>query len=338
MTPRLAEAVDGRQRDRVERVLEPILPKLAAAEELIVDQLRSDVPFVNRAGEYLFASGGKRMRPALLLLAARLLGHDSDEEVTYAAVVEYIHAATLVHDDIIDHSEKRRGRRTVNALWGSDLTVLLGDWLYTTAMRLALRHGNVAIIDLFCDATLRMTEGELQVLERLGAADLSEAEYFEITDRKTAALFSAACSAPALIGPGRPEARRALAEYGRALGFCFQLVDDLLDYTADESELGKPVLSDLREGKLTLPLLRALPRVDASERAKVERVLEERDFVSVDAGEILELVRREGTLEETVETAREWAERARRSLDSLPDGESRDALAAAPDFVLHRHA
>lgn len=338
MTPRLAAAVDAHERDRVERVLEPILPKLAATEDLITAQLRSDVPFVNRAGEYLFGSGGKRMRPALLLLASRLLGHDSDEEVTYAAVVEYIHAATLVHDDIIDHSEKRRGRRTVNALWGSDLTVLLGDWLYTTAMRLALRHDNIEVIDLFCEATLRMTEGELLVLERLGAADLSEAEYFEITDRKTAALFAAACSAPALIRPARPEARRALAEYGRALGFCFQLVDDLLDYTADERELGKPVLSDLREGKLTLPLLRALPRLSNGERAKVVRVLEERDFDSVEPGEILELVRREGTLEETVETAREWAERSRGALEGLPEGDTRDALAAASDFVLHRHA
>ena len=338
MNPRLAAAVDVEERDRVARVLEPIAGKLAATEALIHSKLESDIPFVRRAGEYLFTAGGKRMRPALLLLSARLLDRDSDEEVTYAAVVEFIHAATLVHDDIIDHSELRRGRRTIHTVWGSDLTVLLGDWLYTTAMRMALAHDNLEIIDLFCGATLRMTEGELLVLERLGTPELTEEEYLEIIDRKTAALFSAACAAPALMRPAAPGARVALAGFGRALGFCFQLVDDLLYFTAAAREVGKPVLSDLREGKLTLPILRALPRLSPEERLRVLTVLEDRDFRRVGGDEILALVRREGTLEETVEIARQWGERARRALDPLPPGEARDALAAAPDFVLRRHA
>ena len=257
--------VPAADRGRAALLLEPIAGKLAATEELIRAKLASDVPFVENAGRYLFEAGGKRMRPALLLLSARLLERDSDEEITYAALVEFIHAASLVHDDIIDHSELRRGRRTANSVWGSNLTVLLGDWLYTTAMRMALSHDNLEIIDLFCSATLRMTEGELLVLERLGAPDLRPAEYFDIIDRKTAALFAAACEAPALMRPARPDARPLLAEYGRALGLCFQLVDDLLDFTADERELGKPVLSDLREGKLTLPVLLALPRLAPAE-------------------------------------------------------------------------
>jgi len=323
-------------RARVGELLAPIAGKLEATEQQIRDSLSSDVPFVERAGEYLFAAGGKRMRPALLLLCARLLGRDSEEEVTYAAVVEFIHAATLVHDDIIDHADLRRGRRTVHSLWGSDLTVLLGDWLYTTAMRMALRHDNLAIIDLFCDATLRMTEGELLVLQRLGALDLEREEYFEIIDRKTAALFSAACAAPALMKPERSELRRPLADYGRALGICFQLVDDLLDYTAERETLGKPVLSDLREGKLTLPLLLALPRLAPGERAKVEQVLADREFRRVSSDEILALVAREGTLDEVRVIARHWADAARSSLDQLPDGDARPTLAAALDFVLER--
>ncbi len=179
------------------------------------------MPFVEQAGEYLFDGGGKRMRPALLLLSARLLGRDSDEEVTYAAVVELIHTATLIHDDIIDHSALRRGRPTVNELWGNSLTVLLGDWLYTRALQMALSHGNLAVIRHLCDATLRMTEGELLAQQRLGALDLTVEEYFDIIDRKTAQLFGAAAAIPSLMAPARPEAGEALLAYGKALGTCF---------------------------------------------------------------------------------------------------------------------
>ncbi len=338
MSAPLVAAAGAGERAQAERLLEPIAPRLVATEERIRARLVSDVPFVAKAGEYLFAAGGKRMRPALLLLVARALEREGDEAVTYAAVVEMIHAATLVHDDIIDHSPLRRGRTTVHEVWGSDLTVLLGDWLYTMAMRMSLEHANVEVIDLFCRATLRMTEGELMALDRLGAIDLTEREYFEIIDRKTAALFAAACSAPALIRPCRSDTLSPLAEFGRALGHCFQLVDDLLDYTAAAEQLGKPVLSDLREGKLTLPLLRALPRLDAAARRKVETVLADREFRRVNPEEILELVRREGTLAETEEVARGWGDRARAALTVLPDGDARRALELAPSYVLRRLA
>ena len=185
-------------------------------------------------------------------------------------MVEFIHTATLIHDDIIDHATLRRGQTTLNNLWGNNLTVLLGDWIYTKAMQMALSHGQIEVIQRLCDATLKMTEGELLAFQRLGAPDLTIDEYFEIIDRKTAHLFAAACSIPSLIPPHRPEAGQVLARYGRALGICFQLVDDLLDFTARESELGKPVLSDLKEGKLTLPLIMLLPRVAAGERRLIE--------------------------------------------------------------------
>jgi octaprenyl-diphosphate synthase len=216
--------------------------------------------------------------------------------------------------------------------------VLLGDWIYTKAMQMALSHGQIEVIRRLCDATLKMTEGELLAFQRLGAIDLTVDEYFEIIDRKTAHLFAAACSIPSLIPPQRPEAGQVLARYGRSLGICFQLVDDLLDFTARESELGKPVLSDLKEGKLTLPLILLLPRVTAAERKRIEMVLEDRSFARVSPQEILDLVRVQGTLEEVTEMAESYAAAARQELAAFPPSDARDALELTPDFVLHRRS
>ena len=321
MPHKLLDAATPSDSREAEQFISLVADKLAATDRLFRDCLASDVPFIQMSGEYIFDGGGKRMRPALLLLCARMLERDGEEEVTYAAVVELIHTATLIHDDIIDHSALRRGRRTLNELWGNNLTVLLGDWLYTTAMKMALRHGSVAVLDRLCDATLRMTEGELLTQRRLGAIDLTVAEYFEIIDRKTAQLFAAACSLPARIQPVREEAIAPLERFGRALGICFQLADDLLE-----------------EGKLTLPLLLLLPRLAAQERAKIERVLTERAFASVAEEEILEMVAREGTLEEVAVEARRSAGVAREALALFPDSAARRALEFAPDFVLHRRA
>ncbi|HVT16789.1 MAG TPA: polyprenyl synthetase family protein [Thermoanaerobaculia bacterium] len=333
--------VDSQAGDRsaaTSRFLDLIAGKLLAAEELFRGQLDSDVPFIHEAGAYIWQGGGKRLRPALLLLTARLLGHDSEEEVTYAVVVEFIHNATLIHDDIIDHAHLRRGQATLNSLWGNNLTVLLGDWIYTKAMQMALSHGQLEVVQSLCAATLKMTEGELLALERLGAVDLTVEEYFAIIDRKTAHLFAAACALPSLIPPQRPEAGQVLGRFGRALGTCFQLIDDLLDFTARESELGKPVLSDLKEGKLTLPLILLLPRVKAAERRLIETVLADRGFARVAAQQVLELVHREGTLGETAEMAETFAARAQQELQFFPPSDAREALEFAPDFILHRRA
>jgi len=320
------------------RFIDLVADKLVATEAVFRHHLGSDVPFIEKAGRYLAEGGGKRVRPALLLLAARLLGHDGEEEVTYAAVVEFIHTATLIHDDVIDHASLRRGQTTLNQLWGNNLTVLLGDWIYTKAMQMALSHGQVDVIQRLCNATLKMTEGELLAFQRLGAPDLSMDEYFDIIDRKTAHLFAAAASIPSLIPPARPEAGQVLSRFGRSLGICFQLVDDLLDFTARESEIGKPVLSDLKEGKLTLPLILLLPRVQAKQRARIEHVLEDRSFGRVSPQEILDLVRSEGTLEEVTAMAEEYAASAKRELEFFPPSDAREALEFAPDFVLHRRS
>jgi octaprenyl-diphosphate synthase len=320
------------------RFIDLVADKLVATEVILHRELDSDVPFIHKAGAYLADGGGKRVRPALLLLCARLLGHDGEEEITYGAVVELIHSATLIHDDIIDHAALRRGKATLNQLWGNNLTVLLGDWIYTKAMQMALSHGQIEVVQRLCDATLKMTEGELLAFERLGAIDLTVDEYFEIIDRKTAHLFAAACSIPALIPPRRTDAGPALARYGRALGICFQLVDDLLDFTARESELGKPVLSDLKEGKLTLPLILLLPRVRPEERRLIETVLEDRSFGRVASQQILDLVSAQGTLDEAQEMAESYAAQARAELDLFAPGATRDALEFAPDYVLHRRS
>jgi len=313
-----------------------IAGQLARTDEVFRQSLASDVPFIEEAGEYIFKGGGKRMRPALVLLAAKMLERDGDEEVTYAAVVELIHSATLIHDDIIDHSTLRRSKPTVNQVWGNSKTVLLGDWLYTTAMNMALSHGNLDVVRRLCEATLRMTEGELLALDRLRAINLSRDEYFEIVERKTARLFAAAASVPAMMTPERQDAAVVLESYGRALGTCFQLVDDLLDFTARERELGKPVLSDLKEGKLTLPIILALPRIDDLRRGWVGAVLEDGAFDRVEPEQILEIVESEGTLEETQELARVHAAEAQKVLAFFPPSEARDALEFAPDFVLDR--
>lgn len=315
-----------------------VADKLEATEAIFRASLDSDVPFIHQAGAYLSDGGGKRVRPALLLLAARLLGHDSDEEVTYAAVVELIHTATLIHDDIIDHADLRRGRATVNRLWGNHRTVLLGDWIYALAMQKALDHDRLEVVRRLVGATRLMVEGELLALERLGTADLTVDEYFHVIERKTAHLFSAACSVPALMAPRRPDAEAALARYGRNLGLCFQIVDDLLDFTARREDLGKPVLSDLKEGKLTLPLILLLPRVDPVRRRLIEHVLEDRDFRRTSAEQVLEMVAADGTLDEAAEMARGHAEAAQRELAAFPDGDAREALLYAPEFVLNRRA
>jgi octaprenyl-diphosphate synthase len=313
-----------------------IRDKLSRTDEVFRQALTSEVPFIEEAGEYIFAGGGKRMRPALVLLVAKMLERDGDEEVTYAAVVEMIHSATLIHDDIIDHATLRRSRPTVNKVWGNSKTVLLGAWLYTTAMNMALSHGNLEVVKRLCEATLRMTEGELLALDRLGAIDLTREEYFSIIERKTAHLFAAAASVAALMTPAHQDAEVVLTDYGRALCTCFQLVDDLLDFTARENELGKPVLSDLKEGKLTLPLLLALPRIDDRRRGWIAAVLEDGAFARIGPERILEVVEAEGTLEETRELAQSYAGTAQSRLAFFPPSEARDALEFAPDFVLHR--
>jgi octaprenyl-diphosphate synthase len=325
---------------RLRRAYDLIADKLARVEEELLLHFRSPIPTIDRIGTYLAQGGGKRIRPALLLLSAKLLDYrdgSGEKDVRYAAVVEFIHTATLVHDDIIDEARLRRGRTSANARWGNNLTVLFGDYLYTMSMGIALDEGDLTILKVLSDTTLSMIEGEIIGIEKEGSIHVSREEALEISRRKTADLFSAACRVPAHFAPrGDLVAAERLAEYGRCLGMAFQLIDDLLDYTGSEAQIGKPVLNDLREGKLTMPLLTALPRASAGEREKVAAVLREREFKSVEPSEILAIVDRYDGIPETRALARDYAGAARVALGEFPDSEAKEGLLLATESVIDR--
>jgi octaprenyl-diphosphate synthase len=322
---------------RLKRAYDLISDKLARVEEELLLHFRSPIPTIDRIGAYLAQGGGKRIRPALLLLSSRLLDYRGEKDVRYAAVVEFIHTATLVHDDIIDEASLRRGRTSANARWGNNLTVLFGDYLYTMSMGIALDEGDLTILKVLSDTTLSMIEGEIIGIEKEGVLHVTKEEALEITRRKTADLFAAACRLPAHFAPrGDLVAAERLGEYGRCLGMAFQLIDDLLDYTGNEKDVGKPVLNDLREGKLTMPLLLALPRAGAAEREKVATVLKEREFRSVETSEILSIVDRYDGIRETRALARDYAGAARVALGAFPDSAAREGLLLATESVIDR--
>ncbi|HTU36002.1 MAG TPA: polyprenyl synthetase family protein [Candidatus Acidoferrum sp.] len=309
---------------------------LALVEREIAAQSGVAIEPVAEISNYLLEGGGKRLRPALLLLSSGAAGYRGESAIRLGAVVELIHSATLVHDDVIDGAHTRRGRPSTNARWGNHMSVLAGDWLYMQSFEMALRERNFTILDILIDLTQNMVEGELLQLARLGQIDLTEAEAMDLSYRKTACLFSGCARLGAVLGRQPKEIEEAMAEYGRNAGLAFQLVDDLLDFTASHEQLGKPVLSDLKEGKVTLPLIFALENDGASGRQLVATVLEERGFRTVRAEDIASLVRTTGALDRAGELARDHAERAKAALEGLPDTEYRRALLAVPDFILER--
>ncbi|HEX8153520.1 MAG TPA: polyprenyl synthetase family protein, partial [Thermoanaerobaculia bacterium] len=289
------------QASYAERVMELIAPKLQLVEEELQRNFRSPIKTIADVGDHILGGGGKRLRPALLLLVSDMLKYDGYRDVIYAAVVEFIHTATLVHDDIIDEAEIRRGRTSINYRWGNNLTVLVGDYLYTHSMNMALAEGNLDVLRLLSNVTIKMIEGEILGLEQNGRADLAIDDYFDIVNRKTAALFGACCRIPAYLTELADSQATSLFNYGLNLGICFQVIDDLLDFTSSTEVLGKPALSDLKEGKVTLPLILALPRATPRERELIARVSANKSFDDVDPQEILEIVHRYDTLEKTRE-------------------------------------
>ena len=309
---------------------------LARVEELFEEQVRSDVGLLAEMGRYIQKGGGKRIRPALLLLGSRLCGYRGERAILLASVVEFIHTATLLHDDIIDEATVRRGRRSVNSRWGNDITVLLGDFLYTKSMAMALSQDNLPILRLLSDVTLRMIEGEILEIERNGNLDATEADHLDIIRRKTADLFAACLRIGAILGAVGEERERAAASYGSNLGVCFQMVDDLLDFTAEEKTLGKPVANDLREGKVTLPMIFLLRKAGRPGIEKVGTVLADRGFGRVSREEIVRLAREHGALDEARALAETYAEAARRDLSPFERSPYREALEVLPDFILAR--
>ena len=295
----------------------------------------SSVRAITEIGEYLRAGGGKRIRPALLLLSSKLFHYQGRGAVRLGAVVEIIHTATLVHDDIIEEAKTRRGRPAANTQWGNSKCVLAGDWLYMQAFKMAVQERNFRILDTLIELTQMMVEGELLQIETLGKLITLE-EYFDLIFRKTACLFSVCMRLGAILGGATLEQEGALGKYGHDLGMAFQIVDDVLDLTASPDVLGKPVASDLREGKATMAVIHALERCTPEEREKIQAILHERAFNGVTHAHIVEILERYGSVEAATTRAAQYAESARRAICTFPDSEIKRALLWAPEFVVAR--
>ena len=318
------------------QIFEPIRADLEKVDREFGRQVESQVDLIPKIGKYIQTSGGKRIRPAVLLMAARLTGYRGERAILYAAVVEFIHTATLVHDDIIDESELRRGRLAVHSRWGNDITVLLGDYLYIKSMALALTYDTLDIVRLLCDVTLRMIEGELYQLTKNGDADITEEQHFDIIRRKTAYLIGGCAQIGGMLGKVSEEQAQALREYGFNLGIAFQLVDDLLDFTGDAKALGKPIGADLREGKMTLPLIHLLQQREEVGERIVRDIIASRSVSEAQWSALLRLLKEHRSTDYAYRRASEFAERAKKPLYAFPPSSERNALLALPDYVLSR--
>jgi octaprenyl-diphosphate synthase len=320
------------------KLYELVASDLAAVEMELRGYTRSSIQPIGEIGEYLLDGGGKRIRPMLLLLTAKMIGEVTPAMIRLGAVVELIHNATLVHDDIIDAADTRRGRPSANANWGNSKTVLAGDWLYMQSFAVALGERNLDILSTLIEVTQKMVEGELLQLNQLGRSDVTQQELLDIVERKTGWLFSACMRLPGISASLEPEVIARLTTIGRNLGIAFQLIDDLLDLTSTQQTLGKPVGSDLKEGKMTLPVSFVMGKAAPLDTAKVKTVLQERGFASVESGDILTLVESCDGLSQTRALAEDYARTAQRLLYEFPPSVYRDAVLSIPEFILNRDA
>jgi octaprenyl-diphosphate synthase len=331
----VSNAAPRTQADLIQ-LFEPVRADLEAVEREFARQVQSQIHVIPEIGNYLLKSGGKRVRPAVLLMAARLCGYQGPRAILNAAVVEFIHTATLVHDDIIDDADVRRGRKAVHSQWGNDVTVLAGDFLYIKSMAMALTQDTLDVVRMLCDVTLRMIEGELYQLTKNGVVDLSEEEHFDIIRRKTAYLFGGCAQIGGMLGEVGAEKETALREYGFSLGVMFQLVDDLLDFTGAAEALGKPVGGDLREGKITLPIIHLLEHGGPEADALVRAIVRDRHVSPEDWARVKALLAEHRSIEYAYGRAVEFGEAAKRHLRVFAPGPEREALMGLAEYVLQR--
>ncbi|HUG35430.1 MAG TPA: polyprenyl synthetase family protein [Candidatus Limnocylindrales bacterium] len=319
-----------------ERVALVIGDELSAIEAEIGREIRSPVPLIEEMAEFIAGAGGKRLRPMLLLMAARLAGYRGPRAIRMGCVVELLHTATLIHDDVVDQAPLRRGRASANARWGDDASILVGDHLYSKSFALMVRDGDPAVLETLARATVSMTEAEVFQLERKRSGTTTEADYLRIITQKTASFMSACCRIGALLGGADARRLEALTRYGLDIGIAFQISDDSLDFIADEARFGKAIGADLREGKRTLPLIAALDRAASAERDRVQALLKTQ---ALDPGEIEEIrrlvVKHEG-VDYALARAHAYAFTAKESLQAFPDGEHKETLALIADFVVDR--
>ena len=309
-------------------------PGMSAVNALIRSRLASDVVLINQISEHIISSGGKRLRPMLHLLAARAAGYQGNDHVPLAALIEFIHTSTLLHDDVVDESDLRRGRKTANALWGNAASVLVGDFLYSRSFQMMVELDSMRIMRILADTTNRIAEGEVLQLLNIGNADTSEQAYLDVIERKTAVLFSAATRLGAVLAGLPRDQEEALARYGLDLGYAFQIADDVLDYVSDAETLGKNIGDDLAEGKPTLPVIHAIAKGTPEQAASLRRAIESGGLDSLD--NIVAAIRDTGALEHARSRAEHYARSAQSALSTLPASDARDALAVLADYSVNR--
>lgn len=309
---------------------------LNRVENQIHEDLKSDVPLIDTISTYLFNSGGKRFRPLLLILTSQLTGYHGDKQIGLASVVELIHAASLLHDDVIDEAHIRRGNKTARMLWGNQASILVGDYLYTKAQCKIVSLRNHEINAAVAEATRRLTKGELAQLAHNGDLHITEEDYLQIIGNKTAALIAATCRIGAILGECSGEKRDAIESYGWNVGIAFQLADDTLDYVADRKKLGKSIGKDLQEGKITLPLLCLLQRCSRDESGQIEKMIRLVDFTEENLDLILKLMQKYEVIEYSLDQARAYVEKAKKSLMFFKDSTPLQALFTVADYVVDR--
>ncbi|MBW2120827.1 MAG: polyprenyl synthetase family protein [Deltaproteobacteria bacterium] len=321
--------------------MNPVIHDLVKDDLLRVEaefkrNLDSDVKLISKIGEYLLGSGGKRFRPMLLILATKLCGYQGDRHIPLASIIEFIHTASLLHDDVVDDAALRRGSASANSVWGSEASVLVGDFLFSKSFSLMVRDGDIRILQVLSDASTKLAEGEIQELIKTSDLSLAEEGYITIVNRKTAALISAACRIGAILGGVGPDKEAAMSDFGLNLGIAFQLVDDTLDYISDEKEFGKTIGIDLKEGKVTLPLIHTLRKCTAEERNRLEEAFFSDPITQEDFMLVAEMIDRHGGTDYKVERAKSFVARAKHCLAGYDPSPAKTAILALADYVVER--
>jgi octaprenyl-diphosphate synthase len=319
-----------------EQILESVRRDLVEIEAALADNLKPYLPLVSHVAKYIMFSGGKRIRPLLMVLSARLCGYEGNYDKTLSVVFEYLHAATLLHDDLVDGADMRRGNPVAHSIWGNPATVLVGDFLLARSIAIAAQTNSIPIMDMLAHTTSQMSEGEIHQLLYRGDLGIDEADYMEVIRRKTASLIQAACKAGALLAEAPGEQVRALADYGYRLGIAFQMADDLLDYTADTRVIGKEIGADLREGKLTLPVIHAMDRATTEDRRRMETIIRDMDITESDFETVLSLIKKYGGIAYTSDRAKEHIKQAKKCLEIFSASKLRTLLEQLADYVLMR--
>jgi octaprenyl-diphosphate synthase len=320
----------------IEKIFPLVEKELQAIEEEMTRNLVSEIVMIPTVSRYLIASGGKRFRPMLLILCAKLCGYQGPRTIPLAGTIEFIHTATLLHDDVVDRAFMRRGMASANSVWGDGASVLVGDFLFTKSFWLMVKDGNLRILDLVSYATTRMAEGEVMQLVKMGNPQITEEDYYYVVINKTAVLISAACQVGAILGGSSPERERALGDFGLNLGIAFQLMDDILDYISAEEEFGKTIGKDLSEGKITLPLIYTLRTCSPEDRNRLSQIIQDPKAREGDLKYVLELVKKSEGIDYTIRQAETYAGKAISALADFPSGQEKEALLTLAEYTLRR--